>query len=44
MEDKIYLLTRAGNSKLIELASSLEDRTETQIILTNWRNSLKNRW
>lgn len=29
---------------LIEAASSLEDRTEIQIFLTNWRNSLKNRW
>lgn len=44
VEDKIHLFVRADKSELTELASSLEDRTETQIILTNWRSNLKNRW
>lgn len=40
MEDKICLFVVANNSKLREDASSLEDGTETPMILTNWRNSL----
>lgn len=38
-KDKICLFITADNP-----ISSLENRTEIQIILTNWRNSLKNRW
>jgi len=40
-EDKTRLFATADNPMLIEAASSLEDRAEIQIILTNWRNSLK---
>lgn len=42
-EDKLCLFITADNPMLIESASSLEDRFEIQIILTNWRNSLKSR-
>lgn len=42
-EDKLCLFITADNPMLIEFASSLEDRLEIQITLTNWRNSLKSR-
>lgn len=43
-EDKMCLFITEDNLMPIEAASSLEDKTEIQITLTNWRNSLKNRW